>query len=257
MARRLQIHPHGENNYSYRTKGGSMRRALIYALGLVLLALGEVACGDVSGSSSSAEEGTGTVMIQGGVGSSSSLQAVVTEGSADTVLVRVYSVAFSQDPTCASGFIEVFNEGDTSDCTLSPSTSAFDDLVTSPTFGSTSAFPAGSYECMRVTLCDQIVWTTSDLPECSGSNELDVAGLEDVADIGEFYWSTAGNEPSDGSVSDPGLLENALEIVENGTSTFTLVFSNSETSSEMVAQYDDQGDPGLECDVPKPTIAIE
>lgn len=235
---------------------------LLIIFSIVTLSLN--ACSSSSEDDEEMASGEGTVEVIGSLGqtevdAANLVKIVQTEGTADSVQVRLYTVEFSTDETCAGGFEAIFSESDTSDCTTLPNTANFTELAESPIFGS-STISAGEYHCMRVIMCDQLVWTTPDIPDCAGTNILDVSGEQDAgAQVAQYYWSTAGEtSPSEdrGTVENPFELNNPLTVTADTTNTFTVDFSNGGEEGEWMARYDDEADPDVQCDVPAPTITV-
>lgn len=235
----------------------------ILALGLIISL---VACGGVDGSNSgtNSTSDTGTVSVIGGTtGTTNNLSSLVTEESADEVLVRTYRISLGDSADCeTANFIDIFDEtGDTSDCVSNPSdTSDFVDISQSPEFGSNSAFAAGTYSCVRVTMCDQLVWSSSALTECSGTQVADVSGDESSPEVHQYYWSTNGssddNQDDPGSAEQPFALEDALEVIAGTTTTFIFNMNNSDNIDGMVGAHDDERSSGDECEIPAPSMSI-
>jgi len=232
---------------------------------------------DSNGSSSS----TGTVVVKGSSGTtvSGSVAALVTSALADSVLIRIYRVSMATTADCEAAetndsFIDVFDEtSDTSDCVSSPTVTTaspgnFDDMIANPTFGQNDAFTAGTYACVRVTMCDQIVWT-ADLDGCPGINILDVSGDPTalVAAVNSFYWSTSGSleeaQGEDrGTASLPFSIGTALTVTADVTNTFTMSMDNSESVGETTegfyGRHDDEALTEAEvCEVPAPEMNFE
>lgn len=215
----------------------------------------------------SSSQGTGTVIVHGGVGQSSGLSSLIktleTQGSADEVLTRTYKVSLGDSQDCASAnFIDIFDESsDTSDCVVEPTdTSLFMDITEGPEMGSNDAIKAGTYSCVKITMCDQLVWNSSDLTECPGTNYQDVVDPRDEASIVTFYYSTNGTFDDEsaniGSADTPFLLSEELVVSAGDVTNLLFELSNSSSGNEIIAEYDSEAPEIYQCGVPAPQMTI-
>ncbi len=255
-----------------------------YTLAIFCLCL-VVACGSTSDSSTST---TGTVTLTGGSAaistSLSSPMYATTTGAINHIYVRPYVVSLGAEDDCTEvdTWYPVINDGvaDISDCTTaltsaaaSADSSGFFDMTGSPEMGSASVPGDTSYACIKVTMCDQLVWTTADEDlsvNCSGDNVEDVynahsGGTDDTAEITTYYWSsgdTATTGDDSGSAATPMVLADAVTVTGGGTTALLFTFTNVPTTGGWVGTYLPEGEAeeGSEipegCGISAPTMSI-
>ncbi len=213
---------------------------------------------------------TGTVVVKTSVGLSStadSLVDYVVQESADQALSRTYRISFGNSADCSEAtFEDIFDEtSDTSDCTSPPTdTSLFFDFTASPTIATNSAVTAGEYSCIRVTVCDQIIWTSSGLSECPGTNVSDIVDPRDEASTPTYYYSTSGTffgsgegSTDEGAIDNPFLLTESVTVVTSETVTLVLSMTNNDDEDDIVGQYDNVETPvEFQCGLPAPTMTL-
>lgn len=215
---------------------------------------------------------TGTIIIRGSAGEetdgSALIKGAVSQAQTDSVLIRAYAVALAPTADCVQAeeeglFQDIFDEtDDTSDCVSNPQgedLNDFEDLTSSPVLDSNEAFASGEYGCVKVTLCDQIVWE-AELDGCEGQNLSDVSGGDNMieASVATFYWSTEGSEDDgegtvDGSEGNPFLLANPMVVAAGEATTVTFNLSNN-GGNGLDATYDSDADW---CNVAAPTLSLQ
>lgn len=232
--------------------------------GIAVLSVLAFICG--CGSSTS-DTSTGTVALTASAvsGSGSIVAKEVTEWATPTVYpVMVDKVDITTDATCPSGdsgWVTIYENTPTTACetaitlTEAQASSDYKDIATNPSYGSASNVAAGTYTCMRVTMCDEIlaVGTTAS---CTASYYvLDVynaynGGTTDIAESVVFYWSTNGTSGAEvnGSQSDPFLL-GSFEVTSGGTITLDMQF---DITNSLV--YDTDNSPA--CYLTAPVITF-
>lgn len=246
-----------------------MKTHLYFILGFVVLLF--LSCGESLVGGTEFGNPTGTVVIKGSVGSSgnttSNLASYLTvEGTADTFKTRTYKISLGNSSDCsAASFVDIFdNTADTSDCVANPTdTSLFNEMVSGQVMASNASFQAGTYSCVKITMCDQLVWTTSNISQCSGTNYQDIKDPRDEAEVLTFYYSTTGENPDedneskdDGSIDKPFLLTETLTVTEGKTTTLLFHVSNSDTSDGMVATYNSENQEIYQCGVGAPEMTV-
>lgn len=228
---------------------------------LVALMATLAACGGVESGST---DDLGTVEIIAGIGSGSgSPSALTKQGNPNEVLVRTYRFSLGDSADCAaSSFVDIMDEtSDTSDCVFEPNdTSLFLDISESPTLTSNNSIPAGAYSCVRVTICDQLVWSADDLSECPGTQYSDIREPNDESEALTFYYSIDGtfeDEGEDGgSLAHPFLLTDPVSVVAGGITTLIAELNNAEGDSGMIAEYDSDHEEAHQCDIPAPRMTV-
>jgi len=247
-------------------KGDKMKTQQTTLMLILLVSL--VACGGQVDNSniSSNDTNTGTVEVIGEIGQSEALASVsylTKEEIADEIYVRNYRVSLGDSEDCAeASFVDIFDEtADTSDCADDPEDlDLFMDISDNPVFGSSDAIAAGTYSCVKVTICDKLVWNSAALEECPGTNVTDVTDPRDEAAVVTFYYSISAEEVVDsseyGSAELPFPLTESLEVLAGETTTLTFEMSNSDSLEGMVAQYDDEAPEIFQCGIPAPEMTI-
>lgn len=215
----------------------------------------------------------GTVIVKAGIGGASgepSISKLTAEASADEVLVRTYSFSLGDSEDCSTAaFIDVFDEtSDTSDCIHEPDdTSLFMDIAESPTIATNNSIDAGTYSCIRVTICDQLVWEAGDLVNdegeelCPAPQVSDIEEPQNEAEVITFYYSINGTMAEDedegeGAIDDPFLLTDPVTVTAGETTTLVVGMSNNDAGDDFVAEYDSESEEGHQCEVPPPTMTI-
>lgn len=264
----------------------------------MLLATGLVACG--SSTSTTSEETTatetGTVTFRGGLSSADGdvvVNPTISTGtpseyrvqplgvwiykggsgctafnSADTNWAKVYPVGILEGTipdVCKAGFVA-------SDAT---DANAFFDLSTNPSYGDSNV-PVGTYSCMYVVMCDQIVGTApSSLTACYNSGEKhsqDVwnsscyeggycaaGGTDDPQGDYTVYFGTNGKSPTDGGrgLSDNPFVLNNSVVIANPTAEATaasiIMTMTFDVTNMFVYNSDNIEQP---CYMDPPTISI-
>lgn len=256
-----------------------------------LLIAGLVACGSSTATDDSDSAGSGTLIMDSDAGSGgaggSLIKAVETSAVASEILIGVYQITVYESDDCTGTGVELMSNSDASTSNDAPDedncsgaavdTTGFRDVADGETL-SEGEVAAGTYNCVKIRLCDQLVWqaTLEDSDgdaQCTGTNTLDVAGTEDVAEIGEYCWSTgnAGVDVEDlgedrGSCTDADSmfpLAEALTVTADATTTSTFTMDNSGSIEEpdagegFYARYESDAGGDLECDIPAPTMSLE
>lgn len=242
-----------------------MKFKTVFLVAMVLfLGWAVVSCGS-SGNGTTTT--TGTVVVSGGTTTSANLAArdVTAMGTPTNVYVHPYKAEFTTDATCPvgeTGWVTIFDEtADESDCIHNLSTTSiggFMDISSNPEFGSNGAVPAGTYNCMRVTMCDhQLGITDADVGACpAGEYVLDIygdwaGGHTDIAEITIKYFSTlgtAGGTGTTGEQDDPHLMS-SFDVTGGGTTNIILQFDITDTM-----RYNPDSD--TQCYIEAPTLTI-
>lgn len=258
-----------------------MKNISIYICQLLMILI--LSCGgQVGGTEFGNPSGTGTVIIKGSVGQddiSSLMSYMVVQGTANEVLVRTYRMSLGNSSDCTTAeFTDIFdNTDDTSDCVVAPTdTSNFLDIAASPTLGSNNSFEAGLYSCVRVVMCDQLVWSSNEIDECPGTQVSDTFDPLGTADIQTFYWSTTGSSDNSnddsqenqqsgpgednedpGSAETPFALTSGITITAGQTNTIVFTMTNNEEGTTMVGEYDpDEDEEDRRCEIPAPNMTF-
>lgn len=233
---------------------------------LVALITALAACG---GGQSGSTDDVGTVEIIAGIGSGSpSISALTKQASADEVFVRVYRFSLGDSADCATAnFTDIIDEtSNTSDCLFEPDdTSLFLDIADSPTLTSKDDVPVGTYACARVTICDQLVWSASNLVHegeelCPAPQHSDIRDPRDESEVLTFYYSIDGtfeDEDEDGgSLDHPFLLTDPVSVIAGGITTLAAELNNGEDDSGMIAEYDSENEVIYQCEIPAPRMTV-
>lgn len=258
-----------------------------------LLIAGLAACGSTTATDDAGSDETGTLVMDtdaGGGGSGGSLiKAVETSALASQVLIGVYQVTIYESEDCSGDGVELMSNTDDNDSNNTPdeddcvgesgsvSTTGFRDMADGETLTEIDV-SAGSYNCIKVRMCDQLVWQ-ADLAGglCDGTNVLDTSGeLADgetnEADVTEFCWSTAAAgmfEDGDDRGSCTGgteamfSMDAALTVAAGETTNATFTGDNSSSIDDasdgagFYGRHESESDADEECDIPAPSMSFE
>lgn len=251
-----------------------------YILSFVtILATLLTACGSASNFSTttSSDSSSGAVVtVAGGTsaidGVSATLFSVsdaptfsVTTGEADSLYVRAYAVCMAESSDCSTvaeeDWVCLYDESDdTSDCSASPSLADaeadFLDITSDPEFAVATSVPGGEYNCVRFTVCDQLVGVSTALEdECGETIDMDISS-DGTAEVIQVYASTMGDSDTEdedlGSAEVPIEINGAIFLEDDSEVTMTLLMWN-DLDGGWTATYDDEDE---DCEIGAPSMAV-